>query len=114
MKRYCLVILSKDMSTFIEFTVPGSAQLPSQMHLPGSGSQISLFSSVSKQAFAYETCSCLLQRKKKTCFKAIEGPFLLLGVLPWGRLSQVRPLSAGNFPTVFLALLIRQRLICMP
>lgn len=101
----------KDMSTFIRCTVPGSAQLPSQMYVPGSGSQISLLSSV-KQAFACEIFCCLPQRKK-TLFQGYWMTFLLLGVLPWGRLSQVRRVTAGNLSTLFLALLIRQRLICM-
>lgn len=63
----------KDMSTFIRCTVPGSAQLPSQMYVPGSGSQISLLSSV-KQAFACEIFCCLPQRKKPF-YRAIECPF---------------------------------------
>lgn len=59
----------KDMSTFIRFTVPESDQLPSQMYLPGSGSQISLLSSVSKQAFACEIFLLSLPKKKKTLFQ---------------------------------------------
>lgn len=56
--------------------------------------------------------SCLSQRKKNFVSGLLMS-FLLLGVLPWGRLSQVRPVTAGNLSTLFLALLIRQRLICM-
>lgn len=56
--------------------------------------------------------SCLSQRKKNFVSGLLMS-FLLLGVLPWGRLSQVRPVTAENLSTLFLALLIRQRLICM-
>lgn len=100
------------MAAFIGFTVPGPAQLSSQMHLPGSGSQITLYSSVSNQASACETISCLPPRKR-LIFRAVACPFLLLGLLQWGRLSQWGPVNADNISTLFLALFIRQRLICM-
>lgn len=100
------------MAAFIGFTVPGPAQLSSQMHLPGSGSQITLYSSLSKQASACETISCLSPRKR-LIFRAVAWPFLLLGLLQWGRLSQWGPVNADNISTLFLALFIRQRLICM-
>lgn len=102
-KRCCLVILCKDLSTFISFLPKCIYQLV-----------------VPKSAYCLLWASRLLlvrldfvSPKLKTLFQGCWMSFLLLGVLLWGRLSQARPLTAGNFPTVFLALLIRQRLICM-
>lgn len=51
--------------------------------------------------------------QEKGSFQGCWMSVLLLGLLQWGRLSQMGPVNAENFSTLFLALFIRQRLICM-